>query len=541
MDRLLRSRLGMFSEQKYQKHLRCIRRGVERETLRVGIDGRPSQLSHPKSLGSALTHQMVTTDFSEALLELITPPRQSVAQLMQCLSEVHYCVARALPEGEYLWASSMPCMLDGEQSVPIAKYGDSNTGMMKTVYRRGLANRYGRYMQSIAGIHYNFSMPEEFWPDYAQSEKISTDEDLATHSYMGLIRNCRRDAWLLAYLFGASPVAPESFVRNQHSQDLCFNPRGDHEPRHATTLRLGRMGYQSDVQNNFRVCTNSLREYITDLCHAILSDHPTYAPLWGGQDGELAQLGGGLLQIENEYYGVIRPKQYTPKGMPSLQALRQHGVAYVELRCLDLDPQCALGLDYDTGYFLDAFLLRCLLRESPPMSAEDEQCALDCLASIVESGRDPDLLLMDGADRRSVMDWGEKILEECYATAEVLDTDHKTAPHRNACRLQSEKLRNPAKTPAARIVTDMREQEVTHFEYIRNRSMRYTKELSSVEISKETEKKFALERDASLQRRADLEQEQRAQSFTVYKDQYYQEYRNVCKESGRLVSGAGAI
>src|SRR3546814_11890433 len=64
---------------------------------------------------------------------------------------------------ELIWNQSRPAHLPPEAEIPIGWYGTSNTGMLKHVYRRGLAERYGKAMQCIAGVHYNFSVPDAFW------------------------------------------------------------------------------------------------------------------------------------------------------------------------------------------------------------------------------------------------------------------------------------------------------------------------------------------------------------------------------------------
>ena len=52
--------------------LRQLLRGIEKESLRVDGDSRLASTPHPVCLGSPLTHPSITTDFSEAQLELIT-------------------------------------------------------------------------------------------------------------------------------------------------------------------------------------------------------------------------------------------------------------------------------------------------------------------------------------------------------------------------------------------------------------------------------------------------------------------------------------
>ncbi|MCK5365310.1 MAG: glutamate--cysteine ligase, partial [Gammaproteobacteria bacterium] len=138
--------------------------GIEKESLRVTGDGDIVQTPHPPALGSALTHRYITTDFSEALLEFITPPYVDMGDAMICMNDIHRFVYANLDDDELLWAASMPCKVAGDASVPLAEYGSSNVGTMKNVYRRGLSHRYGRLMQAIAGVHFNYSFPQELWP-----------------------------------------------------------------------------------------------------------------------------------------------------------------------------------------------------------------------------------------------------------------------------------------------------------------------------------------------------------------------------------------
>ena len=143
--------------------LRNLRRGIEKESLRVRPDGTLADTPHPAGLGSALTHPHITTDFSESQLELITGVHASVDACLAELTEIHQVVYRQLGD-ELLWCTSMPCKLPDEDEIPLGHYGRSNIGRLKTVYRQGLSHRYGRRMQTISGIHYNFSLPEAAWP-----------------------------------------------------------------------------------------------------------------------------------------------------------------------------------------------------------------------------------------------------------------------------------------------------------------------------------------------------------------------------------------
>src|SRR4030095_14922529 len=135
-----------------------LRRGIEKESLRVRPDGTLATAPHPVPLGSALTHPLVTTDFSESQLELITGVHTSADACIEELTAIHQAVYRAIGD-ELLWCASMPCRLPEEAAIPIGRYGSSNVGRAKSVYRTGLSHRYGKRMQMISGIHYKFSLP----------------------------------------------------------------------------------------------------------------------------------------------------------------------------------------------------------------------------------------------------------------------------------------------------------------------------------------------------------------------------------------------
>lgn len=221
--------------------------GLEKETLRVGADGKIAQTPHPHALGSALTHPYITTDYSEALTELITPPFDSPITALDFLRDTQAYVYRHLGD-EVLWSTSMPCVVAGETSIPIARYGSSNAGMMKTVYRRGLGHRYGRTMQVIAGVHFNYSVPENFWPIFQEMEGDKSPlQDFISERYFDLIRNLLRFGWLIPYLFGASPAICKSFLAGKETELEAFNDNTFYEP-YATSLRMGDIGYQNNKE-----------------------------------------------------------------------------------------------------------------------------------------------------------------------------------------------------------------------------------------------------------------------------------------------------
>ena len=294
-----------------------IRRGIEKETLRTTPQGEISQSDHPQALGSTLTHPHITTDYSEALLEFITPVSTSREATLEFLLDLHRFSLSHLENQELLWPASMPCKLDGNESVRIGEYGTSNVGFMKHVYRRGLDARYGRIMQSIAGIHYNVSFPDELWPLLAKLEGLpaeAADKDWRSTRYFSLIRNFRRYSWLLMYLFGASPVLDESFLSGNDQHPLKKLAAGTWGEPTATSLRMSDLGYQNKVQGTLKICFNSLENYINTLNLAISQPYPDYAKIGTKVNGEYRQLNTGILQIENEYYSDIRPKRVMQRG-----------------------------------------------------------------------------------------------------------------------------------------------------------------------------------------------------------------------------------
>ncbi|WP_431025711.1 glutamate--cysteine ligase [Halomonas sp. H5] len=434
-----------------------IRRGIEKEGLRVDGEGRIAQTPHPRGLGSKLTHPHITTDYSEALLEYITPVTCRPEDALAFLADLHRFSYRELG-GELIWPASMPSRLAGNASIPIADYGSSNVGTMKHVYRKGLDVRYGRIMQSIAGVHYNLSFPDTLWQqlqaiDGAEGQALA---NYRSSRYFGLIRQFRRHSWLLMYLFGASPAFDDSFLEGREAPEALGLRRHGEATRlspYATCLRMSGLGYQNKVQAQLKICFNSLSNYVGTLRHAIATPWPAYEAL-GVKTGEgWQQLNANILQIENEYYSDIRPKRVARQDETPSQALEARGVEYIEIRCLDLNPFLPLGIDATQMRFLDTFMLWCLLSESPWI--DDAECDHldDNRRLVVERGRDPEARLhLDGVERR-LAERGEAIFAELGEVAELLDAQEGGSPHAEALAALAPRLRDPAQTPAGQLLT----------------------------------------------------------------------------------------
>lgn len=446
--------------------MRC---GIEKESLRVTREGALSPEPHPAGLGSPLTHPHITTDFSEAQLELITSVHESSDTCIAQLEDVHRFVYQQLHD-ELLWASSMPCVLGSDEDIPVGRYGSSNIAQAKTVYRLGLGNRYGRLMQTISGIHYNFSVPEAFWEPLARLRGSEPDQDFRTAAYFGLIRNFRRYSWLLIYLFGASPAICKSFVKGKTHALEVFDEGSLYLP-YATSLRMGRLGYQSDAQQSLHISYNCFSRYAASMQQALTTSYPAYEKIGVKVDGEYRQLNTNLLQIENEFYGTIRPKRPVQKDERPLDALRSRGVEYVEVRCLDLNPFLPVGIDTQEARFLDVFLLYCLLLDSPEDSEEESATMSANQLKVVEQGRRPGLPLEILGTTHTLAEWGDVLCHGLQPVADLLDEANGHDMFTYSLAVQKQKLADPEQTPSARILEMMRSQEIPFFRFIMNQSI----------------------------------------------------------------------
>ncbi|WP_240756308.1 glutamate--cysteine ligase [Pandoraea sp. XY-2] len=425
--------------------------GIERETLRVEDNGALALTPHPRALGSALTNEEITTDYSESLLEFITPPQRDAADVIARLDEIHQFAYRKLGT-ELLWSDSMPPALPPEAVIPIADYGTSHIGKLKHVYRRGLALRYGKPMQCIAGIHYNFSLAEPLWTLLREHEGATQSaRDYQSARYVALIRNFRRYSWLLMYLFGASPVLHAEFLRGREHGLDAFD-EGTLGLPYATSLRMSDLGYQNSAQSEVSPCYDCLPSYIDALTQAVSQPHPAYEALGTQRDGEWIQLSTNLLQIENEFYATIRPKRVTYSGERPVQALARRGVQYVEVRCIDIDPFQPVGIDVDTARFIDAFLLFCALDDSPSCSDAENSENRDNFAHVVKEGRKPGLVLHRGGEAITLFDWAETLLDRIDRTAAAFDLQRGGAHYAHTMALQRAKVQDVSLTPSARVM-----------------------------------------------------------------------------------------
>ncbi len=506
--------------------LRGIRRGIEKESLRAQPDGELALTPHPAALGSPLTHPHITTDFSESQLELVTGAHPSVEATLAELTEIHQFVYHELAAlgDEMLWVSSMPCGLPTDETIPLGRYGTSNVGRAKSVYRMGLGHRYGRRMQTISGIHYNWSLP-------------GLDND----GHFALIRNFRRHAFLLLYLFGASPAVCASFVAGRAHELQPLGAHAMHLPW-ATSLRMGRLGYQSDAQATLAVSYNGLESYATTLEEALTRPYPAYEAVGiRNPGGDYNQLATTLLQIENEFYGTIRPKRVIRTGERPLHALRERGVEYLEVRLMDLNPFEPIGIDAATARFLDLFLLHCLLTDSPPDTPQ-EIAALKANQHLTAArGREPGLCLDRRGESVRLSDWAAQLVGELAPIADAMDAVHGGRAHAQALVQARQRLAAPGELPSARVLQAVRDQHGGSFvAFTRQQALATRAHLLALDYPAAIKQRFDALAVESVQAQADIEAADRVPFETFRREYLSSRHLRPAASSSAMPGSSGA-
>ncbi|UNU74203.1 glutamate--cysteine ligase [Moraxella nasovis] len=500
-----------------------MQRGIEKEGLRMQPDGHSAKTFHPARLGSKLTHPFITTDYSENLLELITEPKDTIKDALDMLRQLHVLVHRSLENDEMMWPLSMPCMLsDDDEDIPLANYGTSNIGRLKTLYRSGLGVRYGRKMQTIAGLHYNLSIGDDLFSEWMKAENRTDLTEFKNEKYLSLIRNFKRLTPLVLYLLGASPSVCGCFLTGRKhdliplTKDSCTT---FYKP-YATSLRMGKLGYTNSVQEDLDIRYNELGEYIKGLRRAIDTPFADFSKIGvDDKDGQPIQINDHILQIENEFYSPIRPKQVTKSGETPTQALDKRGIAYVEFRAIDLDPYSDIGITTETACFLEILALYCLFSESPELLPDEEKRLADNVEIVVNHGRSPDATIYTTTGNTKLSTWIEERLIQMQPIADKFDEYHGGNTYRTALTLMQGKANNANLTLSAQIESDSRRLGST-WKLGQELAKKHQNELLAHAISVEDTLKFyelAVQSFAEQQR---LEREE-TQSF----DEFFRQYR----------------
>lgn len=510
MYKTLNERLNKIQAVGAQSLLKNSLTGLEKESLRVNTEGSIANTPHPKVLGSALKNPWITTDYGEAMLELITPPCDRAHKSLDFLLDVETFVYQHLKD-ELLWTTSMPCVIRGEDDITIADYGSSNAGKMKSVYRQGLAERYGKVMQVIAGVHFNYSVDKEFWPAFQEIEDNSDHEQsFIDTKYMGMTRNIQRYGWIIPYLFGTSPAVCRSFIEDgQKPKGMKdFNDHTFYE-EWGTSLRMGDIGYTNSGEDSTGVKANynSLQEYIACLREAISTPYQEYVDIGLKSGDEYLQLNTNLLQIENEYYSSVRPKRVLNGFEKPTCALEKRGIQYVELRSVDINAFRPAGLTHKQLYFLEIFMLFCLLQDSPDI-ASDEAKEIDTNQSIVaHKGRKPGLELSRNGNAITLKTWATEILEQMQGVADILNQTHNEKFYTDAIATQMALVQDPSLTPSAQVLNDIFNKDGSYYRFAKRKSEEHREFFLQRELKDHINQKIELVAEQSLQQQSELEAE----------------------------------
>ncbi|MFK8026876.1 MAG: glutamate--cysteine ligase [Gammaproteobacteria bacterium] len=506
MRQSIEKNLNLINQTNMESTLRIGKVGIEKESLRTDKKGMIANTDHPLALGSALMHPFITTDYSEALLEFVTPPQETAEQAIEFLSQIHRFVYPNIGK-ECLWPASMPCKLNGEDSIRIAEYGSSNLGKMKNVYRRGLGYRYGKVMQVISGIHVNLSMPEEFWPSWQHSLKDkNSPQDFVNEQYFKLIRNLQRVGWLVPYLFGASPAVDKSFS-HQGVKDLQRWDENTLYAQHATSLRLGDIGYTNHRENEIgiKACYDNLSEYVTCLTRAIEKPYAPYEDIGVQVDGEYRQLNANILQIENEYYSTVRPKQVARRNEKPTHALLDRGVQYVEIRSLDLNPFSPFGVSIEQLRFIEVLFVYCLLGDESIIDRKERE-EIDINAyEVSHHGRNPDLHLRKKGKSISLKEWCKDIFTGLSHIAECMDKNTGNQLFSQAVSQFYISVESVEETFSARILSAMRDNNLSYYQYIETLGKQYCQFYAGSEKCKQTSNEISKAVEISLREQKQLE------------------------------------
>ena len=447
--------------------------GFEKESQRIISSGDLALTPHPPVFGDKLENQRITTDFSESHIEMITSTFKTIEEAYEELNTICTEVENGIGD-ELLWPLSMPPKLPDENKIPIASFPDSEEGIYKEIYRKGLALRYGKKMQMISGIHYNFSFDEEM-VDYLY-DLFGNEKDkrsFINEIHFALTRNFLRYRWMLIYLFGASPFCHPTYYSVidkeikiiQKSCSSCVESIKNFN-QYATSLRVSRFGYSNILKHNQNIYFNSLDEYSKKLRKLMTTKNNDYSKLGIYENNSQIQLNGNILQNESEFYSSIRLKQNIGKDETQLDALEKRGVQYVEVRILDLNPFEKLGLSLEQMYFIQVFMLFCLFEQSNPIT-EDEYDRINLNHHLITLfGRKENLVLQKYNGRAiALKHWGEEIFVKLKMIADLMSNATGDDKYRNSVENEHKKLFDISFLPSERIHREMENNKEDFLEF----------------------------------------------------------------------------
>lgn len=431
--------------------------GIEWEALRAKGDGELSLSPHPEVFGDKLTNPMVTTDFSESQIEIITPPFNTIDKAFDAFSLIADLVNASLPNNEYLWFQSFPCILPYWDQIPIAQYSEEGKSSQK--YREDLAKKYGVKKQMISGVHFNFSFSDDFLKKLYDIEGDDLSfKEFKNNVYLKIARNYLRYCWLIIYLTGCSIGSHKTF-----SNDCIhlMNARDDYGSYYSTrgpSFRNASCGYKNlkDLYPSY----DSVDEFTRDVNGFI-------------ENGDLSEA--------KELYTQIRLKPKNPQDL--LNSLKNDGIEYIEIRTLDINPFYQCGLVRHDMKFLHLFLIYMLIKDESDYEDWQREAKINEENTAEKAYVDSMRLLRDGK-KVTLKSWASEIINEMFGMCEVVGFDEF-----NTLSLMLKRISNPDLTYGKRLLKIIKEEGYinAHRDLSKNNKQTSINNLKNID-SKEYEK-----------------------------------------------------
>ena len=394
--------------------------GIEWECLRAKEDGKLSLTPHPKVFGDKLENPIVTTDFSESQIEIITPTFNTIDGAFDNFSLLSDIVNSSLPDDEYLWFQSIPCILPYWDQIPIAQYSEEGESSQK--YREDLAKKYGVKKQMISGVHFNFSFSDDFLNKLYSLEKPDMSfKEFKNNVYLKINRNYLRYCWLIIYLTGCSIGSHKTFSNDCiHLMD-AKDDFGSYYSTKGPSFRNASCGYKN--LKELYPSYDSVDEFVRDINRFI-------------ENGDLSEA--------KELYTQIRLKPKHPEDM--LNSLKNDGIEYIEIRTLDINPFYKCGLVKHDMKFLHLFLIYMFIKDESDYADWQKEAKINeentAESAYVESMR----LIKDG-EEITLKRWASDIINEMYGMCEVLGIKGF-----NTLNLMLKRISNPDLTYGKRLL-----------------------------------------------------------------------------------------
>lgn len=428
--------------------------GIEWESLRAKGKGELSLTPHPEIFGDKFTNPLITTDFSESQIEIITPTLNTIDEAFDTFSILADLVNSSLPEDEYLWFQSIPCILPYWDQIPIAQYPEEGKSSQK--YRENLARKYGVKKQMISGVHFNFSFSDNFLKKIYELIDIDlTFKEFKNQIYLRITRNYLRHCWLIIYLTGCSIGSHKTFSNDCiHLMD-AKDDYGSYYSTKGPSFRNASCGYKNlkDLYPSY----NTVEEFTKDVRTFI-------------DNGDLSEA--------KELYTQIRLKPKDPQDL--LNSLEKDGIEYIEIRTLDINPFYQCGLVRHDMKFLHLFLIYSLIKDETDYADWQKEAKIN-EENTAESAYTESMRLIRDGEETTLKEWASEIINEMYGMCEVLGFDEF-----NTLKLMHDRVSNPDLTYGKRLLKLIKENGYinTHIALSKNNKKTSINNMENIDMKK---------------------------------------------------------